>query len=57
MKVQIASMLAQIKEFSAHRDADRKDMDIANKVNVSQRELELAESVDPVNQKAIFSAT
>jgi hypothetical protein len=56
MKVQIASMLAQIKDFTAHRDADRKDMDIANKVNVSQRELELAEQVDPANQKGIFSA-
>jgi hypothetical protein len=49
-------MLAQIKEITAHRDADRKDMDIANKVNVSQRELELAEQVDPANQKGIFSA-
>jgi hypothetical protein len=56
MKVQIASMLASIKEFTAHRDADRKDMDIANKVNTAQRELELAEKVDPANQKGIFSA-
>jgi hypothetical protein len=54
MKVQIATMLAQIKEFTAHRDADRKDMDIANKVNVSQRELELAAQAP--EQKGIFSA-
>jgi hypothetical protein len=38
--------LAHVKQFTAQRDADRKDMDIANKVNVSQRELELAEQAD-----------
>lgn len=56
MKVQIAQLLAKVKEFTAHRDADRKDMDIANKVNVSQREIDLAEQVPPENQKGIFSA-
>jgi hypothetical protein len=56
MKVQIASLLASVKEFTAQRDADRKDMDIANKVNVSQREIDLAEQVPPENQKGIFSA-
>jgi hypothetical protein len=56
LKGQVATLLAHVKEFTAHRDADRKDMDIANKVNVSQRELELAEKVDPANQKGIFSA-
>jgi len=39
MKVQIAMLLAQVKEFTAHRDADRKDMDIANKVNVASQRL------------------
>lgn len=55
MKVQVAELLAQVKSFVAERDADRKDMDIANKVNVSQREIELAENVPPENQKGIFS--
>lgn len=56
LKVQVAEFIAQVKAMTAQRDADRKDIDVANKVNVSQRELELAETVDPVNQKAIFSA-
>jgi hypothetical protein len=54
LKVQVAQALAEIKRFTAERDADRKDMDIANKVNVSQRELELAEQADET--KGIFSA-
>jgi hypothetical protein len=54
MKTQIAMLLAHVKQFTAERDADRKDMDIANKVNVSQRELELAEQADET--KGIFSA-
>lgn len=56
IKTQIAALLASVKQMTAERDADRKDIDVANKVNVSQRELELAETVEPVNQKAIFSA-
>ncbi|MBR1173894.1 hypothetical protein JQ617_08010 [Bradyrhizobium sp. KB893862 SZCCT0404] len=55
MKVQIAELLAQVKEFTAHRDADRKDMDIANKVNVSQRETEMLENAPPAAEKAIIS--
>lgn len=54
LKAQVAMMLATIKDFTAQRDADRRDMDIANKVNVSQRELELAEQAP--EQKGIFSA-
>lgn len=56
IKVQVTELLAAIKQMTAERDADRKDLDVANKVNVSQRELELAEKVDPMNQKAIYSA-
>jgi hypothetical protein len=55
LKVQVAEMLAQIKEFTAHRDADRKDMDIANKVNVSQRETVMLEESEPETQRSIVS--
>ena len=55
MKVQIAELLAQVKEFTAHRDADRKDMDIANKVNVSQRETAMLETAPPEAERAIIS--
>jgi len=55
LKVQVSQMLATIKEFTAQRDADRKDMDIANKVNVAQREIELLEHAPPAAQKAIIS--
>jgi hypothetical protein len=55
MKLQVTEMLAQIKQFTAQRDADRKDMDIANKVNVSQRETKLLEEAPPAAEKAIVS--
>jgi ribosomal protein L29 len=55
MKVQIAALLAHVKETTAQRDADRKDMDIANKVNVSQRETKLLEEAPPAAEKAIVS--
>lgn len=55
MKVQIASLLAHVKQFTAERDADRKDMDVAAKINTAHRELELAEQVPDVNKKGIFS--
>lgn len=55
MKVEIQAMLAEVKKFTAERDADRKDMDIANKVNVSQREVHLLEIAPPETEKAIVS--
>jgi ribosomal protein L29 len=55
MKTQIAMLLAHVKEMTAQRDADRKDMDIANKVNVSQRETHLLEIAPPAAEKAIVS--
>lgn len=53
LKGQVAMLLAEVKRFTAERDADRKDIDIANKVNTTQRELELAEQAP--DQKGIFS--
>jgi cell fate (sporulation/competence/biofilm development) regulator YlbF (YheA/YmcA/DUF963 family) len=38
------------------RDGDRQDLDTVNRVDVSQREIELAEKVPPENQSGIFSA-
>jgi hypothetical protein len=38
------------------RDATRQDADTANRIDVAQRELELAEKVEPEGQRAIFSA-
>jgi len=38
------------------RDADRKDADVANRIDVAQRELELAEQVPEEGQRGIFSA-
>lgn len=55
MKLQITELLAHVKEMTAQRDADRKDMDIANKVNVSQRETKLLEEAPPAAEKAIVS--
>lgn len=55
LKVQVQQMMAQIKEFSAHRDADRKDLDIHNKVDVAQRETTLLEEAPPESQRAIIS--
>lgn len=55
MKVEVAAMLAEVKKMTAERDADRKDMDIANKVNVSQRETHLLEIAPPETEKAIVS--
>lgn len=55
LKTQVQQMLAQIKEFSAHRDADRKDLDIQNKVDVAQRETALLEQAPPEAQHAIIS--
>jgi hypothetical protein len=55
LNVQVKEMLAHIKDFTAQRDADRKDMDIANKVNVSQREITLLEEAPPETEKAIVS--
>ena len=37
-------------------DADRKDAETANRIDVAQRELELAEQVPPEGQRGIFSA-
>jgi hypothetical protein len=37
------------------RDAVRQDADVANRIDVSQREMELAEKVPPEGQRGIFS--
>jgi hypothetical protein len=37
------------------RDATRQDADVANRIDVSQREMELAEQVPPEGQRGIFS--
>jgi hypothetical protein len=38
------------------RDADRQDLDVANRIDVAQREIELAEKVPPEKQVGVFSA-
>jgi hypothetical protein len=56
LKAQVNMLVAEVKRFTAERDADRKDMDIANKVNVSQREVELLENPPPgADERAIIS--
>lgn len=49
LKHQLQEMQAQLQALIASRDADRKDLDVTNRVNVSQREIELAEEA-PIDQ-------
>ena len=43
MKLAMDAMQEQVKTMLAERDADRKDADIANKIDIAQREMKLAE--------------
>lgn len=56
MQAQLAEFKAQLEAMVKSRDAERKDLDTANRINVAQRELALAEAVPPENQRGIFSA-
>ena len=56
IRVEIEQMKATLEQFVKTRDTERKDLDVANRVDISQREIELAEAVPPENQRGIFSA-
>lgn len=54
-KAMMDQMAHELKTAIATRDADRKDLDVVNRAEVSQREMDLAESVPPEGQRGIFS--
>lgn len=54
-KLRIEQAKLAIQEEKNERDAVRQDADVANRIDVSQRELELAEQVPPEGQRGIFS--
>lgn len=54
-KLRIEQAKLAIQEEKNERDAVRQDADVANRIDVAQRELELAESVPPEGQRGIFS--
>ena len=56
LKVQIAEMQAQINSFKVQSDAQRKDFEVVNRVDIAHRELEAAERLDDKDKKAIYSA-
>jgi hypothetical protein len=45
-----------LKAMEHDRDQDRKDAETANRINVSQREIKLAENTPPTNREAYVSA-
>ncbi len=55
MKQALDEMREQMKVLFDQRTADRQDLDVANRVDVSQREIELAEKAPPETQNAIIS--
>lgn len=59
---QVAQLTAQLNEMKMElqsikdaREADRKDLEVANAIDVAQREITLAEKVPDENQRGIFS--
>lgn len=56
LKVQLAEMQAQINAFKVQSDAQRKDFEVVNRVDIAHRELEAAERLDDKDKKAIYSA-
>ena len=55
MKQQLAEMQAQLQAILDAREADRQDLDVANRVDVSQREIELAEAAPAESANNIIS--
>ena len=55
MKLEIEKLKLLHQIETSQRDSDRKDADVANRIDVAQREIELAEQVPPEGQRGIFS--
>lgn len=55
MKLEIEKLKLLHQIETSKRDSDRKDADVANRIDVAQREIELAEQVPPEGQRGIFS--
>ena len=57
MKIQLQELQTMIKQFTATRDAERKDYEVHERIELQREELEQARAVVPENQRGIFSAT
>ena len=55
MKEQLAELKMHFTETIQLRDAARKDSDVANRIDVSQREIKLLEEAPPEAENAIVS--
>lgn len=55
LKAQLAKMTLDLKRIVDLRAADRQDLDVANRVDVSQREVEMLENAPPEAENAIVS--
>jgi hypothetical protein len=55
LKAEIEDKKLQLQLRKQEQDAIRQDADTANRIDVSQREIELAEKVPPEGQRGIFS--
>jgi hypothetical protein len=56
MKLMIQQMAQELNAFKVQTDAARKDAETANRIDIAQRELQIAEQQPPENTRAIFSA-
>ena len=56
MKQELQKMQIEIMQFKTQTDAQRKDFETVNRVDIAHRELEAAAQVDQTNKKAIYSA-
>lgn len=55
LKHQLEEVKAQLDGLVKSRDADRQDLDVANRIDVSQREITLAENAPPADTNTIVS--
>ena len=55
LKLMLEQMKTEITAMKAQRDADRQDMDTANRIDVAQREMELIENAPPESSTNIAS--
>jgi hypothetical protein len=55
MRIQIEQLRQQLDAVLGMREADRQDADVANRIDVAQRETELLEQSDGAEQNAIIS--
>lgn len=56
MRLMLERMRMELDAFKTQSDSARKDAESVNRIDISQRELELAEATPPENQRGIFSA-